>query len=116
MTLKKFSVILAFFLTVFAVQFAVVSEVEARDVYVGTSDTTGRDCYLVMDSIRYGANRSFSCTLKMVRPSTGDVQFLYYDFWVGNYGYFHFQNSQGFSGIADRQCPIEFRMVQVAAP
>lgn len=113
--MRKFFAGVVLVLTVFAVQFAVVSEVEARDVYVGTSDTTGRDCYLVMDSIDYGSdNRSFSCTLKMVRPSTGDTQFLYYDFWIAGDGWFHFRNSQGFSGRADSRCPIEQQIAQIA--
>ena len=115
--MKKFAVMAAFVFTVVAAQFFGVTAVEARDVYVGTSDTTGYDCYLVRDSVSYNDSeyKSFSCKLKMVSPSSGEVHFLYYDFWLDEDHYYHFKNSQGFSGRADDRCPIEQKIVRITA-
>ena len=86
----------------------------AKDVYVGTSNTTGRDCYLMTETIStyrkslHGIN--IKATLKMVRRSDGNIQYLYYDFHdAGSPAYF--ENSQGFEGHIDQyKTPIEWNM------
>lgn len=80
---------------------------EARDVYVGTSNTTGRDCYIITDSIKIydRSSRHFYVQIKMVKSSY-DVDYLSYDF-RNNF----FRNDQGFSGTADYHAtPIEWQI------
>ncbi|MBR1421517.1 MAG: hypothetical protein IJ575_10765 [Selenomonadaceae bacterium] len=107
--LKKF---LAMLVLGFAMLFN--GNAEARDVYVGTSNVTGRDCYVMTETIvnRTGARRNIDVTLKMVRQSDGNVQYLDYTFI--EQGSVYFRNSQGFSGTIDRyETPIEWEMYQV---
>ena len=89
------------------------NQANAQDVYVGTSNTTGRDCYLMTETIKsyrksaHGMN--YDATLKMVRRSDGNVQYLYYTFYEAPKPYFW--NSQGFEGRADQyETPIEWNM------
>lgn len=49
--MRKLVIIVVFAFTVVATQFLAVPEAAAEDVYLGTSDTTGRQCFLVRDSI-----------------------------------------------------------------
>lgn len=114
--LKKF-----FGLLIFCVAILSMNSASARDVYVGTSNVTGRDCYVMTETIqrRSGLEMSYrDCTLKMVRPSDGNVQYLDYTFYC-NFGGddgrgWCFRNSQGFDGRVDRyETPIEWQMWQV---
>ena len=106
--MKKFILMAVFAFTIVTTQFLAVSDVEASDRYVGTSDTTGFQCYLVEDSVDYDHdNVSFTCTLKMVSPKTGNVQFLYYDFWHVKKEGWYFKNSQGYSNKVSGHTPIE---------
>lgn len=89
-------------------QFSMISKVEAVDVYVGTSDVTGRDCYVVTESIYWLNPYVSDATLKMVN-AYGDVQRLQYRFTVMK-RWVEFENSQGFSGIINDEVPIEKAM------
>ena len=81
---------------------------QARDVYVGTSNTTGWACYVDTDSIYWQNYYQCSATLKMVK-SSGRVQNLYYDFMIMQH-WTDFKNSQGFSGTVNSSVPIENAM------
>ena len=103
------------FLAILALGFAMLfnGNAEARDVYVGTSSVTGRDCYVMTETIvnRTDAGRNIDVTLKMVRKSDGNVQYLDYTFIERDDVYF--RNSQGFSGTVDEyETPIEWKMYQ----
>lgn len=82
----------------------------AQDVYVGTSDTTGRDCYVMTETIYWMHPYECEATLKMVRPSDGNVQHLHYHFVSDIRSNARFENSQGFSGRVTRDYPIEWAM------
>ena len=108
--LKKFFAVM---LLAAAIIFVGNNSANAQDVYVGTSNTTGRDCYLMTETINsYMAGRrglNTEATLKMVRRSDGNVQYLYYKFY--ELGTVHFTNSQGYEGFIDEyKTPIEWRM------
>ena len=81
----------------------------AQDVYVGTSNTTGRDCYVMTETIHWQNYYECDATLKMVRPSNGNVQYLYYNFRMMHH-WAEFTNSQGYSGRCLAECPIEMAM------
>ena len=90
---------------------------EAQDVYVGTSNATGWDCYIMTETIQVhkGARESYSATLKMVK-SSGNVSYLDYHFWYTYEDGFpvYFSNSQGYEGkISKYGTPIEWQMYQV---
>ncbi|MBR1397446.1 MAG: hypothetical protein IJ563_07935 [Selenomonadaceae bacterium] len=100
-------------LAIIVSQTAMSPQAYAQDVYVGTSNTTGRDCYLMTETIKsyrksaHGMN--YDATLKMVRRSDGNVQYLYYTFYEAPHPYFW--NSQGYEGVADQyKTPIEWNM------
>lgn len=113
--MKKLVLMVVFAFTIAAAQCFNAQIAHAEDIYVGTSDTTGRVCYLVRDSIDSNReNHSFTCTLKMVKESTGDVQFLYYDFWLKRGDGWYFSNSQGYSNKVSTHTPIEDRILNVA--
>jgi len=100
-------------LLIFGGIFSVGNFANAQDVYVGTSNTTGRDCYLMTETIySYWKGTHAHCidaTLKMVRRSDGNVQYLDYTFIDAPP--IHFRNSQGFEGTADQyKTPIEWNM------
>ena len=89
------------------------NQVKAQDFYVGTLNTTGRDCYLMTETIHdyfKGAHAHYiEATLKMVRRSDGNIQYLDYSFVDSPHSYF--RNSQGFEGTADKyKTPIEWNM------
>ena len=107
---KKF---FAVTLLAIAIIFVSNNQASAKDVYVGTSNTTGRDCYLMTETIySYWKGTHAHCidaTLKMVRRSDGNVQYLDYTFIDAPP--IHFRNSQGFEGTADQyKTPIEWNM------
>ena len=81
----------------------------AQDVYVGTSDATGRDCYVMTETIYWANPYDCEATLKMVRPSDGNVQRLHYHFEMMHH-WTNFTNSQGFSGRVSEEYPIEWNM------
>lgn len=108
---KSLLILIAGFVLIFA---GAQNKVEARDVFVGTSNATGWDCYLMTETIQVhrGARESYSATLKMVTGS-GNVRYLDYSFW---YTYedgipVYFSNSQGYRGkISQYETPIEWNM------
>ncbi len=117
---KSLLILIAGFVLIFA---GAQNKVEARDVFVGTSNTTGWDCYAVTESFRryegnmaYGGETAYTytATLKMVTRS-GNTQYLDYTFHVGNFPMW-FENSQGYSGRATQNgTPIEWNLFQVLA-
>lgn len=105
MAKKIFSVMLLAAIIFFCGQ----NKAAAYDVYVGTSNTTGRDCYILTESIYWENYYECSATLKMVNPSTGNVKFLNYEFMVMQH-WIDFKNSQGYSGTVNSSVPIENAM------
>ena len=94
------------------------NQVAAQDVYVGTSNTTGRDCYIMTETINsYMKGRrgiTTDVTLKMVRRSDNNVQYLYYQFYEDGNSNPHFKNSQGYEGVIyENSTPIEWKMYEV---
>ncbi|MBQ6005731.1 MAG: hypothetical protein IJL14_05745 [Selenomonadaceae bacterium] len=93
-------------------------KVEAADVYVGKSGTTGYECYVMTDTIwRTSEHRMLilSATLKMV-DRYGDNHYLDYKFYAldGGNENVQFTNSDGFSGLATPEdTPIEWAMYTV---
>ena len=79
---------------------------DARDVFVGTSNATGWDCYIMTETIHGRYQQKCHVTLKMISDS-GSVNYLNYTFWSDGY----FKNSQGFEGKVSRhETPIEWNM------
>lgn len=105
MAKKIFSVMLLAAIIFFCGQ----NKAAAYDVYVGTSNTTGRDCYILTESIYWENYYECSATLKMVNPSTGNVKFLNYEFMLMKHR-INFKNSQGYSGHVNSDVPIENAM------
>ena len=113
--MRKLVIMAVFAFTVVAAQFLNVPNAFAEDVYIGTSDTTGRQCYLVRDSLDCDSqNMTFTCTIKMVRPSDGDLQFLSYEFWLVRGDGWYFESSQGYSNKVSEHTPIEDRILRIA--
>ncbi|MBR1397206.1 MAG: hypothetical protein IJ563_06700 [Selenomonadaceae bacterium] len=105
-------------LAIIVSQIAMSPQVHARDVYVGTSNTTGRDCYVMTETINsYIKGRRGITTdvrLKMVRRSDNNIKYLDYQFYEDGNNYPYFRNSQGYEGfINEYETPIEWRMYQV---
>jgi len=91
-----------------------VAKVEAAEIYVGTSPSTGWDCYVLTDTIRRIPDVGTTyVTLKMYTKTT--AEYLGYQFWYDSqYDVMRFSNDDGYSGIANRyETPIEWEMVQV---
>ena len=86
---------------------------EAYDYYVGTSETTGWECYVMTETVERSNDTTF-VTLKMVKPN-GRVSYLDYRFWYdSSRDVMRFSNDEGFSGIANKyETPIEWEMLQV---
>ena len=93
-----------------------IDYVNDKEIFVGHSDVTDRDCYLLTDSIDInldefvrGREGYYICKIKMVK-SNNDVKYLKYKFFSKTK--FHppkFENDQGFSGIIDEyETPIEY--------
>lgn len=113
--MKKLIIMMVFAFTIVAAQFLAVPNAAAEDVYLGTSDTTGRQCFLVRDSLDCNRrNMTFTCTIKMVKPHTDDVQFLSYDFWLVRNDGWYFESSQGYSNRVSEHTPIEDRILRIA--
>ena len=90
-----------------------VAKVEAAEVYVGTSPSTGWDCYVLTDTIGRSNDGTTYVTLKMYTRNS--AKYLGYQFWYDSqYDVMRFSNDDGYSGIANRyETPIEWEMVQV---
>ena len=86
---------------------------EAYDHYVGTSNATGWECYVITETVERSNDITY-VTLKMVKPN-GRVSYLGYRFWYDSQSdVMRFANDEGYSGIANRyETPIEWEMVQV---
>jgi len=86
---------------------------EAYDHYVGTSNATGWECYVMTETVGRSNDTTF-VTLKMVKPN-GKVSYLDYRFWYDSRSdVMRFSNDEGFSGIANKyETPIEWEMLQV---
>lgn len=113
--MKRIALLAILILGIVFSQSIAASQAEAADFYVGTSDTTGRDCYLMTETIR--KVRSFSdgglyvARLKMVR-SASNIQYLDYELEISTSG-LSFINSEGYSGqITQYDTPIEYNMCQ----
>lgn len=107
--------------TVFAVLIifgSAVEKVSAQDVWVGTSPTTGWQCYVMTETIRdVSGNQprsTYQATLKMVTQSC-NVKYLYYTFEEGfSRKVWYFSTSQGFKGKVDKyETPIEINALKV---
>ncbi|MBR1807314.1 MAG: hypothetical protein IJ774_13130 [Selenomonadaceae bacterium] len=97
--------------------FAQLSTAQAADYYVGTSDATGMECYLMTDTIvklwTTETGKGFSARLKMVGKT---VQYLDYELVIRYNGTRRFKNSAGYSGEATPDdTPIEWNMCQYVA-
>ena len=88
-------------------------KVLAKDVWVGTSPTTGWQCYIMTETIRDVSDNQYrstvQATLKMVTQSQ-NVKYLDYTFKEGvSTHYWYFETSQGFEGMIDQyKTPIEY--------
>ena len=96
------------------------NQVEARDIYVGTSNATGWDCYAITETFRrYNGDMdrggetayTYTATLKMITRN-GNVKYLDYTFHAGNFPLW-FENSQGYRGRVTSSTPIEWQLYQV---
>ena len=104
----------------FAIIFAGLQhQVEARDIYVGTSNATGWKCYVMTETIRHPNIRRYYVTLKMITRS-GNVKYIDYEFWIekkrweDDKEYVTFKNSQGYKGKVNyRGTRIEWEMWQI---
>ena len=113
--MRKLVFIFTLFVGIVISQIPFISEVEAADYYVGTSNTTERDCYLMTDTIReirhYSDGGRFFARLKMVR-SAYDIQYLDYELEISTSG-LSFSNSEGYYGqVTEYGTPIEYNMCQ----
>ncbi|MBR1647647.1 MAG: hypothetical protein IJ685_12870 [Selenomonadaceae bacterium] len=111
--MKKFAFGFALVVSLIFVQ---LPTAQAMDYYVGTSNTTGMECYLMTGTISrlrtYSDGARFAARLKMVGRT---VQYLDYELDIGTSGYI-FYNSQGYSGEATPYgTPIEWKMCQYIA-
>ena len=105
--MKKFFAAILFAVMIFIGN----SSANAQDVYVGTSNTTGWDCYLMTETMHEINVNRFEVTLKMVTRSRS-IKYLDYTFWRDNGGAsWWFSNSQGYSGKVDsNETPIEWNI------
>lgn len=105
--MKKFFAAILFAVMIFIGN----SSANAQDVYVGTSNTTGWDCYIMTETMHDINSNSFEVTLKMVTQSK-NVKYLQYTFWRDSYDSdWYFINSQEYSGKVDsNETPIEWNI------
>ena len=112
--MKKFLLAAIFTLTIVFVS----AQAQAAEIFVGNSDATGWDCYVLTDSIRHkDEHRMFItyATLKMV-DRDGSAHYLNYTFFDldGDFDGVEFTNEQGFRGMVTPQdTPIEWSMYTV---
>ena len=88
-------------------------QAEAYEHFVGTSEATGWDCYVLTESI-YREDDVTHVTLEMVTQN-GNYRWLGYRFWYdSSRDVMRFANDEGYSGIVNRyETPIEWEMLQV---
>ena len=95
-----------------AIIFVGSSQVHAQDVYVGTSNATGWDCYMMTETMHDINSNKFEVTLKMVTQSK-NVKYLQYTFWRDSYDSdWYFINSQEYRGKVSSETPIEWNIVR----
>lgn len=97
-----------------ALVFTAAPKAEAYEHFVGNSNATGYDCYVITESISRNGNGRTFVTLKMVTPN-GHEKYLNYQFWYDSSNdVMRFSNNEDFSGIVNRyETPIEWEMLQV---
>ena len=83
--------------------------VSAQDVPIESYSSRVK-CYVMTETIYWTHPYECEATLKMVRPSDGNVQHLHYHFVSDIRSNARFENSQGFSGRVTRDYPIEWAM------
>lgn len=109
--LKKFFIGIFFMsMLIFA---GIGNKVMAADVWVGTSETTNWQCYVMTETIRHVDNGYMTLVrLKMVDLDK-NIHYLDYKFWK-EMNRVVFSNSQGYDGIVHRtETPIEWGIWQV---
>ena len=91
-----------------------ITKAEAAEVYVGTSPSTGWECYVLTNTIERTEDGTTFVTLKMYKRN-GNAGYLGYSFWYDSYNdVMRFENAEGYTGIANRyETPIEWEMIQV---
>ena len=96
-----------------AVTCAGITKAEASEVYVGTSNATGWECYVLTQTIERYDGITY-VTLKMYTQN-GNARYSDYQFWYDpQRDVMRFSNDSGYSGIANRyETPIEWEMVKV---
>ena len=97
---------------IFGIVFAQLPTAQAMDFFVGTSNATGMDCYLMTETITKicttETGKGFSARLKMVGRT---VQYLDYEVFIRYNGTCRFENTAGYSGEATPDAtPIEWNM------
>lgn len=84
----------------------------AADIYVGTSPATGRNCFIITETIgRTCDGHMFlgKATLKTVNAK-GDIRYIEYEFFAQN-GDVRCTNSEGYDGsVTEQDTPIEWAM------
>lgn len=102
--MKKILMALIFAVCIFSIQ----SKVFAYDDYIGVYHT-GYNAYIMTETIRYNTyypadSTKVSCTIKAI--SGNDVIYISYDYWKDYDNYWHYSNSQGYSGYIDSSANI----------
>lgn len=86
----------------------------AEDIYVGTSPATGRNCFIITETIgRSYDGRMFlgKATLKTVNTQ-GDIRYIDYEFFALD-GDVRCTNSENYDGpVTEQGTPIEWAMYE----
>ena len=91
---------------------------EAADIYVGRSETTGYECYVMTETIDRSVEMrlvTICAALKMI-DRYGDVHYLDYKFSIldRDVRTLEYENSAGYRGyVTPRDTPIEWAMYTV---
>lgn len=85
------------------------TQAKAEEVYIGTSPATGRDCYIITQSIRWQNRRVVNLSLATYLQGKDPV-YISYTFREYAQGRgVEFSNRHGFSGWIDKyETPIEY--------
>ncbi len=91
----------------------IFAKAEAYDHFVGNSEATGWDCYVITESIERDYDVTY-VTLKMI-TNYGNERYLGYRFWYDSRSdVMRFANDEGYSHSVNRyETPIEWAMLQV---
>ena len=87
----------------------------AQDVYIGTSNATGWDCYAMTETFErhVGARLNYNATIKMVTPA-GKIKYLSYTIGEGGGYPVWYRNEQGYTGaITQYGTPIEWNLYRL---